>query len=140
MKSIITCLFLICAFQSYSQQKNDSKIIVIVADTSNLINRITLSLYDKGYTMEEKDNTVGFLLTKEKFERKVVGSRKIKALIKGNTIEFTGLCRIELSTFDKDNNRFEPVLYKGMKGSLYMVAWHEMEEIAKQFGPVTYSK
>lgn len=136
---IIIGLFLIPAL-SFSQSKNDSKVIVAVTDTTNLLNRIAAVLYDKGYTMEEKDASVGFLLTKEKFERKVVGSRKIKALIKGNIVEFSGLCRVELSANEREKGRFEPVLYRGMKGSLYMVAWSEMDEIAKQFGAVTYSK
>ncbi len=68
MKVLLVVLILLpCA--GFCQSKNDTKIIVVVDDTINVLNRIASILYDKGYSMEEKDESVGFLMTKEKFER-----------------------------------------------------------------------
>lgn len=142
IKNLVICgLFLFYALSLLGQNKNDTKIIVEAKDTVNLFNRIALALYDADYSLEEKDPSVGFMLTKEKFERKVVGSRKIKVLIKGNLVEFSGLCRLELSALEREKGRFDPVYYRGMKGNLYMVTWEEMLSIGKQFGDkISYSK
>ena len=140
---IITLLFWICSISGYSQEKKDSKIIVTASDTGNLFNRIVLSLYEKGYSLENKDQELGFISTTEKPIPKTAGSMKVRAMIKESIITFTGLFAIdvEMKLFGTKLERtFDPVTFWGEKNGSYKICWREIEAIAKQFGNVTYSK
>jgi hypothetical protein len=137
MKQILLCLFLICALYSLGQQKNDSKVIVTVTDTANLFNRLAMAFYEKGYTMETKDESAGFINTKEKEMDKYSPYQTIRAFIRGNTIMLSSKIRMgSLGTFDIEYNKAMDK-YK----TAYSAAWNEMKDIAKQFGNnITYSK
>lgn len=132
MKSLFTALFFIPVL-CFGQHKKDSKIIVAVSDTANLITKISTVLYDNDYVIEKRDEQ--FILTQGKPLDKWPGSLKIKCLIKNNTIILSGLCNVPL--IDKSDFAVE---YKGVKGSVMMTAWAEIDKIAKLLGTVTYSK
>lgn len=133
MKYILASLFLICTLSSFSQQKKDTKVIVAVSDTTNIFNRLTKAFYEKGYTLETKDETAGFINTKEKEMDKYTPFQTIRAFVSGNTITFTSKIRMgNLGTFD--------IEFYNRRKNAYVAAWEEMESIAKQFGTLTYSK
>lgn len=141
MKHLIACFCLLICFACYSQSKGDSKIVVQVADTSGLFNKVALYFYENGYTIASKDPALGFLATDEKS----LGSRSIKvnALVKDSAIVFTSQWANNV-TLDfggvKTERIFYPVKFVGMKGSDIRIAWEEMSKVAKSFGEVSYLK
>lgn len=144
MKFVLFGLFLINTLASYSQEKKDSKIIVRVSDTSNLFTRLSMAIIDKGYSFENRDQSLGFISTAEHPVKNTAGSLKIRAIIKDTAIVFTGLFALDFEQNIlgvKLERTFEPVTFLGEKNGSYKVCWREMESIAKQFGTkITYSK
>jgi hypothetical protein len=122
---------------SHAQQRGDTKIIVNVKDTANLLNRISLALYERGYDIHTKDTAVGFISTEPK-AMSLSWLVKGRFLIKGNTIVITGEVGVN-SNADRRIS-FEPMEYRGLSISLNKGAWEELEEIGRQFGTVTSSK
>lgn len=143
MRSIIIIgLFLIPAL-AFSQQKKDTKITTTAKDTGNLFNRVAMTLIDNGFPIEQKDKDLGYIQTGERKIEKAEGSSKIRAVIKDSIITFTSTFAINVEitlSGVKSSRVFEPVYYGGMKGSMIRRAWEIMDEIAKQFGAVSYSK
>jgi hypothetical protein len=141
---LVSALFLMCTLSSFAQEKKDAKITVTVKDTINLFNRVALALYEKGYSLANKDSQAGFIATDEKPVPKTAGSMKIRALVKDSTITFTGLMAIDVEMKilgTKLERTFDPVTFWGEKNGSYKICWREMESIAKQFGDkITYSK
>jgi hypothetical protein len=133
MKYLFLCLFLIPAI-CFSQSKGDTKIIVKASDTANLFNRVVSYLYEQGYSLERKDEVAGFLQTDEREMKKYTAFYKIKALVKDGTITFTSV--MKLPTMEKT---FSDVSWT--KGdSFYRRVWNIVDEIARQFGAVSYSR
>lgn len=132
MKYVIVALFLI-PLLSFGQKKGDTRIIVKASDTSNLFNRVVSYLYDKGYSLERKDDVNEFLQTDE-HGMKINAFYKIKAVVRNGEITFTST--INLPTFDKS---FDAVFYTKSK-SINRQVWDVVDDIAKQFGVVSYSK
>ena len=134
-------LLILSPLFSFSQAKNDSKIIVTVSDTSNLFNRVLLQLYENGYALENKDEVLKFAATKEKNLGKGATLLKVKVLVKDSTLTLTGLVGSYVQLIKTDSPVFIPVEYRGMKGSSIRIAWEEMLNISKQFGSgLGYSK
>lgn len=134
---------MLISLNASGQSKNDKKIIVTVTDTVNLFNRIALSLYDKGYTLENKDQELGFLSTNDKPIINGTSLYKMKALIKGNTVTFTGSIAVLVSLFGStkmSERTYSDMLFYGMKNSPNMISWREVVEVAKEFGTLSYSK
>jgi len=135
-------LLLLISFNASAQTKGDKKIIVSVSDTANLFSRLALSFLEKGYTLENKDQQLGFLSTKEKSLEKLGASTRMKALIKENSIIFSGdvASDVEMKIWDiKMERTFLPLEYRNNK-SAFGYGWKRMEEIAKEFGTLSYSK
>jgi hypothetical protein len=127
---------------SFAQSKHDTKIIATVQDTTGLFNRVSLAFYEAGYTMEQKDDALKFLATAPKIIPSYnTGNLKIRALIKGNTIIFSGVFTtgIDLIVKTKENTYYD-IEYRGSKGGLFMETWRMMEAVAKQFGTLAYTK
>jgi DNA polymerase II large subunit len=134
MRQLLLGLFLICTLSAFTQQKKDTKVSVVASDTSNLFNRVALAFYQKGYTLETKDETVGFMHTKEKEMEKYTPYQTISTFVVNGVITMTSKIRMgNLGTFD--------VEFYNRKKQAFTAAWEEMESIAKQFGDkLTYSK
>ena len=104
--------------------------------------RILLALFEKGYSIESKDEQLKLLASTERSW----GSRsvKIRAMIKDSVIIFTGQVANNVSfSFGgaKIERTFYNIYYGGMKGSDLRIAWEELDSFAKRFGPdVKYSK
>lgn len=134
-------LFLLLPFVSTSQEKKDSKVIVIAKDTSNLFRRVAAFLQADGYSFEQKDEVLQFIATGEKQMPRSGGSGKLRASIKDSTVTITGLVAADSFLSKGDTKTFEPVSYKGMKGSLNMKVWNEMLALARELGEqISYSK
>lgn len=138
MKYLLLSLFLIPTL-SYSQAKRDTKVIVTVSDTSNLFNRVVMSLYERGYTLEQKDEKLNFIATGEKPMPKLGASMKLRVMIKDSIMVVTGLHALDIKIMGLERT-FDPNEYRGMKGSVWMTAWDEMVSFARQFGEVKFAK
>lgn len=124
--------------------KKASKIIVLVRDSANtLLDRITSVLYDKGFTIDQKDDKVKFISTKDLPSKKWMTIYKIKARINDTAIVFTGQI-----AFNKDTDILgikESVKtywdIEAGKGGSMKEAWNELDAIARMFGDkIVYSK
>jgi hypothetical protein len=130
---------LILPLLMFGQNKKDTKIIV-PADTVNILNKLVSEFYDKGFSIERRDDQVKFVETTEKN----IGhycSLKLRAQVKDSVIVFTGLIAVNYNLFGPPSARtFDPLYYGGMKGSDMRKSWELMEEVAKKFGRLTYGK
>src|SRR5688500_2388804 len=104
-------LFLLPVF-SQAQHKGDSKIVVTTQGTT--INDVAAVFYDAGYSMEEKDESVGFLMTKPKEIDKFSVQYKIKASVKDNKITLSAV-----RSLGGIRDPFENVIYSGGPKSIY---------------------
>lgn len=124
--------------------KKSSKIIVAPNDSAELLNRIAITLLDKGFEIDRKDNELRTVTTKERSMPKGAAQTKIQAHIIDTVIVFTSiLCvQIEMNLYGVTSKpTFDPVTYSGIKGSYMRVAWNELDEIARKFGDkIIYSK
>jgi hypothetical protein len=144
MRQALLILLLLPAV-TFAQNKKDTKIIVTVADTANLFNRIAKMFYQRGYSLTQKDEVNGFLATDGK-EVQYLGLSRYRALIQDSTVTLTG--EIAFNSYSNKvisgtdvNNEYSPVSFSGMKGSLIRKSWDEMQEIAKLIGEkITYAK
>lgn len=125
----IFLLLFLFPFLSSAQQKGNTKIIVSITDTSNMLTRLTTHFYERGYLIELEDKTAALVETEKKQLTKLKVYYKITAMIKDNSIVFS--CVANLPSPDND---FNPVKYGGSKNALNMQVWTAMEEIAREFG------
>lgn len=132
--SVILLISAVC----YSQQKKDSKIIAHITDTANLFNRLSSALYEAGYDLETNNPTIGFVSTKDKEMKKYAVKGKLRASIRDTAIIFTGQMRLSFKS--EFGDMYTDVEYIGAKNSPMREVWNDMDSIAKQLGPVTYSK
>jgi hypothetical protein len=143
VKYLLSNLFLICSLSIFAQHKHDSKIIV-PTDTAGLFNRIVKHLYKDGYAIEQKDESNGFILTKEKSLKSGSASVKFKFLIGDSSLIVTGDAASDLTISIygvKAERTFEIIDFSGMKGSMQRKAWEEMLAVAREFGSnISYSK
>ena len=152
--SFLSCLVLLISIMSMGQQRDKAqepprkanKIIVMVKDTANaLLNRLSGILFDKGYTIEAKDEQAKYIITKGQPSKSYGTISKIRARINDTAIIFTsqlavdserdifGVKRRELDYMDVD--------YSGAKKSAFREAWNELDAIAHMFGDkIVYSK
>jgi hypothetical protein len=102
---------------------------------NNLLDKIASILYDKGYTIENKDEKVKFISTKERQGQKWSTYYKVRARINDTAIIFTG--QIALNK----NGDYWDVDYRGSKVSALREAWNELDALARKFGNnIVYSK
>lgn len=153
---LLSCVLLLISIMSVGQQrdktksdeppKKSSKIIVMARDTGNtLLNRLSGILFDKGYSIDTKDEQVKYIITKGQPSKSYGTISKVRARINDTAIIFTsqiaidserdifGVKRKELDYMDVD--------YRGAKKSAMREAWNELDAIARQFGDkIVYGK
>jgi hypothetical protein len=144
MKRLLLILLLPVSTIAQQPPKKSTKIIVVMKDSANLLlDRIAGVLYDKGFTIETKDDKVKFLSTKDLPSKKWMTIYKIKARINDTAIVFTGQI-----AFNKDTDILgmkESVKtywdIESSKGGSMREAWNELDAIARVFGDkIVYSK
>lgn len=145
---ILLFILLLTALNVKAQEppKKASKIIVIVKDSANtFLERLSGILFDKGYTIESKDEKAKYIITKARSSKHYGTISKIRARINDTAIVFTsqialdsdrdilGIKRAEISYMDVD--------FRGSKKSAMREAWNELDAIARMFGDkIIYSK
>lgn len=148
MKLTSTLLLILIAIGVAAQEPPNkaSKIIVMTRDSANtLINKISISLFDHGFTIEQKDEQIKVITTKAKPSRTYGTMSMIRVKIVDTAIIFTS--GISLNS-DRDIfgtkeavKSFHDVEYRGSKKSAMREAWNELVSIAKLFGEkIVYSK
>jgi hypothetical protein len=154
MKSIILISFLIAAATAFGQSgagngtppKKASKIIVLVRDSSNtLLDQITKTLFDYGYTIDNKDEKLKLISTKERSSKKYNTLTKIRASINDTAVIFKSEIALgfDVELFGSRNLQpsYSEVYYGGSKKSPLREAWNELEEIARKLSDkIVYSK
>jgi hypothetical protein len=146
--SFLSCVILLITVNCLGQNtppKKSSKIIVLTKDSlSTLFDKLVVTLFDKGFTIDNKDERLKIISTKERPMPKGNMLTKIQARINDTAIVFTSTMALgfEMKILDtKMEQTYDPVTYSGLKGSYMRVAWNELEEIARQFGDkIIYSK
>jgi hypothetical protein len=143
---LITVFFLLLPLFSLSQTppKKATKVIVHITDSANtMMNKLAVILFEKGYTIEHKNDSLKLISTGEKSHPKQSVSTKLRISIKDTCMVFTGThaLDIHLSLYGVTTARtFDPTYYGGSKNSPLRKSWDELVDIAKEFGPITFSK
>lgn len=153
--TFLFCLILLTAIKSEAQQqttkaleppKKANKIIVLTKDTSNtLLDKVTKVLFDHGYTVDNKDEKLKLLSTKERNSKKYSTLTKIRASINDTAIVFVGDIALgfDIQIFGVRDHQpsYSEIYYGGAKKSALREAWNELDAIAHKFGDkVMYSK
>lgn len=126
MKKLI--LLLLIPVFGYSQKKGDNQIVI----SSQNYNKIKLVLFQNGYTLQNNDTV--YLTTTSKELKKVSIALKFMILRSDSNTIIRGMIKptISLQFYGtKTESDFEPLVYKGAKGSPIRKAWEEMERIAQ---------
>jgi hypothetical protein len=148
--SYSTILILLIASSAIAQQqtppKKASKIIVLVRDTANtLLDQVTKTLFDYGYTIDNKDEKLKLISTKERSSKKYSAFTKIRASVNDTAIVFKSDIAlgfgIDLFGVRDLQPSYSEVYYGGAKKSPLREAWNELDAIAHKFGDhIIYSK
>lgn len=152
----ISALILLISIKTVSQQrtttkvneppKKSSKIIVLVKDTANnLLDRLTKTLFDHGYTIDNKDEKLKLISTKERSSKKYSTLTKIRASINDTSLVLVSEIALGFSVELFGTRDLQPsyssVYYGGSKKSPLREAWNELDAIAREFGDnITYGK
>lgn len=126
--------------------KKAAKIIVLVKDSTNtLLNDITKVLFDHGYSIDNKDEKLKLLSTKERSSKKYSTLTKIRVSINDTAIVFASDIALDFSVDFLGARNLQPsyssVYYGGAKKSPLREAWNELDAIARIFGDnIIYSK
>jgi hypothetical protein len=132
MKLLMALLLL--PILSFAQSKGDTKIIV-TTDSTGLFNKVAMILYESGYSLAQKDEALKFMASNEKILR--WANVKVNALVKGNEVILSGVFDPVVSVITDP----EPIVYRGMKGSIYRTTFAELQAIADKIGgQIRYSK
>lgn len=149
----LSCIILLISIKSEGQStkpnepvKKASKIIVLVRDTANtLLDKLTKTLFDYGYTIDNKDEKLKLLSTKERSSKKYSTLTKIRASINDTAIVLASDIALGFSVEFFGTRDLQPsysaVYYGGAKKSPLREAWNELDAIARTFGDkIVYSK
>lgn len=126
--------------------KKASKIIVLVKDSANtLLDKVTKVLFDYGYTIENKDEKLKLISTKERSSKKYSTLTKIRASINDTSLVLASDIALGFSVELFGTRDLQPsysaVYYGGAKKSPLREAWNELDTIARMFGDkIVYSK
>jgi hypothetical protein len=144
MKYLMIATLTILFYNTSAQPpKKANKIIVVTTDSANNeLNRIAKVLFDKGFTIETKDETTKTISTKEFAPNHPSIFIKIRASINDTSIVFTGTYMWTLTNnLLPTRQEFEAIEYRGMKNSAAMQAWNSLDTIVKSYNSkVIYSK
>jgi len=124
---LLIALFPLVAF---SQQQGDTRLIVSLNDTVNVLDKVDSVLKAEGYRLNHKQRKRGYIFTKPEIlkggpndEQSVFAFRLFE-----NTLIVSG------------NAKFRDTMYGKIQYSTQHPPWVEMERLAKLFGRVTYAK
>ncbi|MFZ1785379.1 MAG: hypothetical protein WAU23_09240 [Ferruginibacter sp.] len=137
-KIFITILTLIIFSNTYSQKKEDSKIIVTVTDTAELYKRVKIALVNSDFIV--KDNYNKDTVTTYAMEMKTLkGYAIVRAIIAGNNVTLSGvygLIKINDWGYTETPKNYQPMIYyQGSK------TWKLLKQVAEKLGgQITFLK
>lgn len=153
IKLYLSCIVLLSCTNLIAQNaangeppKKANKIIVMFDDSANTaLDKLTKTLFDKGYIIESKDEKLKLLSTKEKSSKKYATLIKIRASVNDTAIVFTGVIAlgfdIEILGARDLQPTYSEISYYGARKSPLRDAWNEMDTIAHLFGDkIVYGK
>ena len=125
-------LLILLPVSSFAQKKGDTKIILNNTD----FDKVTLALFENGYTIDNKDEKLKFISTKTK-DLGSIGVR-IRAIQKDSTITLSGevVDRALMIVIRSSEPIYTPIQFGGMKGSTRRDSWNELAKLAKSAGSV----
>jgi hypothetical protein len=128
-------ILLLCPFLSFAQSKGDTKVIITAPDSAGLFNKVAMVLYERGYSLAQKDEALKFMATNEKTTK--WANIKVNALVKGNEVTLSGDMDATFTVIVD----YEPMIFLGMKNSLYKRVFAELQAIADKIGgEIRYGK
>lgn len=114
--------------------KKAKKVFVSNHDsTAAVINKLALLLFERGFTIENKDEKMGFISTKEQPSKRFGTSMKVRAIVKDSMVVFTATVAI---TSGESNPTFLDVYFGGAKWSPLRDSWNELVAIASAYGKI----
>lgn len=138
---LLTAGCLILSLAAFSQAKNAAKIIVTPSDTARLFDKLVNLLYTEDYTVKVEEPKHGVIVTDTKILKQYLNPViRLKLVVADGKVIVTGEINSNLKTAYGSEPTFEPVVNRGMKGSVYRVAWNEMDRVARLIGTTTYEK
>lgn len=125
-------LLLLVPTLSFSQKKGNTKIVI---DTVSF-DKISVVLFENGYTIDSKDEKLKLLSTKTK-DIGSIGVR-IRIMQKDSVMILSGevVDRALMIVVSSKEPIYSVIQYGGMKGSTRRDSWNEIEKIAKMLGLV----
>jgi hypothetical protein len=115
-----------------------NKIIASFNGTSDsLMKKIITYFGDKGYSVEAVDKNSGVIKTGEKSPIKTYVSVKINAVVKDNTITFTGMRKSRNGNGPTIGHDFREITCGGVWSSEQKDAWDELNKVVQGIKPVT---
>lgn len=128
-------ILLLCPFLSFAQSKGDTKIIITAPDSTGLFNKVAMVLYERGYSLAQKDEALKFMATTTRPVKYM--NIKVNALVKNNEVTLTGTYDLAVTEIDDT----DPIMFRGVKGSYLRNAWAELQAIADKIGgEIRYGK
>jgi hypothetical protein len=118
--------------------KKATTITVFVTDKDHtLLDKLSSVLFDRGYTIDNKDEKARYIVTKGRASKKFGTLTRLRARVTDSTIVFTS----EVAIAYGPREDYIDVSYSGAKKGPMREAWNEMDEIARTFGDkLAYSK
>lgn len=121
--------------------KKAKKIIVSNKDSiSTAVKKIAIAFFERGYTIESKDENLGYIATNEKSHEKFSTSMKVRAIVKDTVIVLSGVfsLNIEFNLGGVTSTKsFDDVYNGGSKRSPLRSSWDELTAIARSIGVIT---
>lgn len=137
-KSICTVFVLLIFHWSLAQTFEDSRVIVTLSDSTDLYKKVKIALVNNNFVVMDNYN-IDTLTTYPRSMENVQGYIMLKAIIRGNMVEFSGafgLTRIDGWGYTLTPKYYQRVIY--YKGSR---TWKLMRQMAEKLGgAISYSK
>lgn len=111
-------------------------------NSDSLMKKMLTYFADKGYSVEAVDKNLGVIKTGEKFPVKTLVSVKINAIVKDNTITFTGLRKSRNGNGPTIGQNYREITCGGIWSSEQKDAWDELNKVVQGIKPtaITYAK
>jgi hypothetical protein len=139
MKSKLA-LFLLFSLPTlcFSQEIGDKKIIITIADTGDIYNRVRIALGKNDFIIRE-DGNKDTIATHPTEVKNIAGYSRLTAVITGNTVTLYGiysLIKMDDFGYTRNSKRHKPIVYyKNSK------TWKKMHSVASELGgEMTFSK
>jgi hypothetical protein len=134
-KLFLFSLITLFSFALAAQKPKDSKVIVTISDTSNIVKRLTDSLKARGYEVAVSSDK--HIVTSDKmYDAKGMEYdfiMRIKVFFALDKVIFTGDYNLNVTSYGR-KSPYEVIKREGGEGTITRNAWNELESVARIFG------